>query len=86
MQVERPRLKGAVVLNVRMVAEPKCMAALPLVLFFLGGFPWVTGQAMVGSAAGVLVEANKQTPSGCLLYSSVLGIPSWPLIGWRRVC
>lgn len=38
------------------------MTALPLVLFFLGGFPWVTGQAMVGSAAGVLVRQTSKPP------------------------
>lgn len=62
------------VLTVRMVARPKYMAALPL---------WVTGQAMVGSASGVLArQARKFLLAVTLQLSSE--DTSMALVYWRR--
>lgn len=61
-------------LTVRVVAGPKYMAALLL---------WVTGQAMVGSASGVLARQARKLPLAVTLQLSFEDT-SLALVCWRR--
>lgn len=72
LQVERPRLKGAVLLNVRMVAEPRA--------FLSGWLPLGDRAVNGGQCFRCLGKASWQTPFGCYstvrLWGYLLG-PSW---------
>lgn len=81
LQVERPRLKGAMVLGGRMVAEPKCMAAFPW-CFSL----WVAppGLQAVLQVSWQGKQASKPPLAVTLQFRS--RDTSSALVAWRGVC